>query len=262
MKQESSLSDSQLLRYSRHILLPEIDIVGQEKLLASKILIIGAGGLGSPVAMYLASSGIGEMTLCDHDFVDASNLQRQIVHDLESLGVNKARSAARRLRTMSPDTRIRTLETQATASLLRHEVQHADIVIDCTDNFSTRYLINKICVEYQTPLISGAAIGFSGQLLTLDFRQADHPCYACVFPDEASAPDQDINCALFGVFSPLVGIIGCSQAAAALRLLLDLGDPLNPAPPRLHVYQAIQGEWHSVNITRDPECPVCANKQN
>lgn len=255
MNKAKGLSDSQLLRYSRHILLPEIDIAGQETLLAAKIFIIGAGGLGSPAAMYLASSGIGEITLCDHDFVDASNLQRQIVHDLESLGINKARSAARRLRTMSPDTRIRTLESKASEALLRQEIPNADIVLDCTDNFPTRYLINKICFEYRTPLISGAAIGFQGQVLSLDFRRTNSPCYACVFPDSPDAPEQDMSCALFGVFSPLVGIIGSTQAAAALRLLLSLGDP-QPSP-RLHLYQALRGEWRSLDIERDPQCPVC-----
>lgn len=253
---QHDLNDAQLLRYSRHILLPEIDIAGQIKLLSSRILIIGVGGLGSPVAMYLAASGVGELTLCDHDHVEISNLQRQIVHDIDSLGMNKAHSAARRLQRMNPETHVRTLELRADRTLLEQEISLADLVLDCSDNFSTRYLINELCVAKKTPLISGAAIGFQGQLGIFDFRHAHTACYACIFPDHPDAAEHDISCALFGVFAPLVGVIGSSQALAALTLLLGIHQETTQT---LRIYHGLKNHWQTLSLHKDPQCPVCAS---
>lgn len=248
----TELSDLALLRYSRHILLPEIDITGQERLLASRALIVGAGGLGSPVALYLASAGVGQITIADNDTVELSNLQRQIVHDNDSLTMNKAQSAARHMQRLNPDVQIHALTERLDHNRLRQLAVDHDVVLDCCDNFATRHAINAACVETGTPLVSGAAVRFSGQLAVYDTRETNAPCYACVFP--ASGEATDGPCATFGVLSPLVGVIGSLQAVEAIKLLAGV-----PAQPGwLTMYDALSGEFSRIKMPRDMQCPTCA----
>jgi molybdopterin-synthase adenylyltransferase len=248
------LNDQQLLRYSRHILLDEIGIEGQQKLLAAHALILGAGGLGSPVALYLGSAGVGNITVVDHDTVDATNLQRQIAHKLSSVGKPKAESVQRAIAAINPDVVVTpTIEKVGDASLCAL-VERADVVLDCTDNFATRHAINRACVKHRKPLVSGAAIGFDGQLTVFDPRSAISPCYACMFP-ESSQP-VEAQCATMGVFAPLVGIIGSVQAAEALKLLLGVGQSL---AGRLLMLDGRQMQWTEVGIPRDANCPVCGD---
>ena len=217
------MTDDQLLRYSRHILLDEIGIEGQQRLLSAHALIIGAGGLGSPVALYLGTAGVGHITVVDHDHVDITNLQRQIAHKLSRVGLPKAESVRHSVRDINPDVQLRALVQRADAELLDELVPQADVVVDCCDNFRTRHAVNAACVKHRKPLVSGAAVGFDGQISvydtrdTRDTRDSASPCYACVFPPEATVTDAD--CATMGVFAPLVGIIGSMQAAEALKLL-------------------------------------------
>lgn len=246
------MNDNQLLRYSRHILLPQIGIEGQEKLLAAHALIIGAGGLGSPVALYLAASGVGKLTLCDGDAVDLTNLQRQIAHQTASIGINKALSAQRTLATINPEVTVLAIPHRAEGDALLHLVDGADIVIDASDNFATRHAVNRACVRLRKPLVSGAAVRFDGQVTAFDLRKDSSPCYHCLFPETAGA--DETRCAENGVFSPLVGIIGAVQAAEALKLLLGIGQTLNG---RLLLLDGLAMEWRSIKLNKDPACAVC-----
>lgn len=247
------MTDDQLLRYSRHILLDELGIEGQQRLLASHALVIGAGGLGSPVALYLGTAGVGRLTLVDHDSVDVTNLQRQIAHNLARVGRPKAESARDTIAAINPDVQVTPLVERADAARLVELVQDADVVIDCSDNFATRQAVNAACVAHRKPLVSGAAIGFDGQVSVYDTRQPDAPCYACVFPPEATF--EEVACATMGVFAPLVGIIGTVQAAEALKLLAGIGHSL---AGRLQMLDARAMEWTEIRLLRDPACPVCA----
>ncbi len=246
------MNDTQLLRYSRHILLDQIGIGGQERLLASHALIIGAGGLGSPVALYLAVAGVGHITLADHDVVELTNLQRQIAHDMASLGVNKAVSAAGRMAAMNPDVAVLALQEKLAGAPLDAAVAKADVVLDCSDNFATRHAVNRACVKHRKPLVSGAAVRFDGQIAAFDLRQSGAPCYACLFPEQAQ--DAEMRCAEFGVFAPLVGVVGALQASEALKLLIGTGESLSG---RLLLYDSLAADWRSLRLKQDPACPVC-----
>jgi molybdopterin/thiamine biosynthesis adenylyltransferase len=247
------MDDSQLLRYSRHILLDDVGIEGQRRLLAAHALVIGAGGLGSPVALYLGTAGVGTITLVDDDVVELTNLQRQIAHDLSRLGQPKAESAARSIQAINPEVRVVPRVLRADARLLDELVAQADVVLDCSDNFRTRQAVNAACVAHRRPLVSGAAIGFDGQISVYDTRRAEAPCYACVFPADATV--EETNCATMGVFAPLVGIIGSMQAAEALKLLAGVGSSL---AGRLLMLDARTMEWMQVAVQRSAGCAVCA----
>ncbi|SFB68263.1 [sulfur carrier protein ThiS] adenylyltransferase [Polaromonas sp. OV174] len=246
------MNDEQLLRYSRHILLDEIGIEGQEKLLASHALIIGAGGLGSPVALYLGSAGVGRITIVDHDRVDATNLQRQIAHNLARIGEFKAESVRQSVAAINPDVKVIPVTERADDTLLDKLVQEADLVLDCTDNFATRHAINRACVRNRKPLVSGAAIRFDGQVSVYDARNAQSPCYACIFPESDSL--EETACATMGVFAPLVGIVGTVQAAEALKLLCGIGQPLTG---RLLLLDGRGMEWNEMKLARNIGCTVC-----
>jgi molybdopterin/thiamine biosynthesis adenylyltransferase len=246
------MNDLQLLRYSRHILLPQIEYDGQDKLTQSHVLIVGAGGLGSPVAMYLAASGVGTLTICDFDAVDLTNLQRQIIHTTQSVGTNKAVSAQQAIFEINPDVLVHTVQQKSTESEMAALVAKADVVVDCSDNFATRYALNRLCFQHKTPLVSGAAIRFEGQITVFDFRHAASPCYHCLYPDTGS--DQEMRCADNGVFAPLVGMIGTAQAAEALKLLLNIGESLQG---RLLLLDALTAEWRTIKLARDAACTVC-----
>ena len=247
------MNDSQLLRYSRHILLDEIGVEGQARLLASHALIVGAGGLGSPAALYLGSAGVGRITVVDHDRVDATNLQRQIAHSLGRVGQLKAESIATAIAQINPDASVTALSERADDNLLDALVPQANVVLDCTDNFQTRHAINRACVRHGKPLVSGAALRMDGQVSVFDTRQPLAPCYACLFP-EAEAPEET-HCATMGVFAPLVGIIGSMQAAEALKLLCGIGESL---AGRLLMLDARQMRWSEMQARRQPGCSVCA----
>ena len=246
------MNDQQLLRYSRHILLDEIGIEGQQRLLDAHALVIGAGGLGSPVALYLASAGIGTITLVDDDNVDLTNLQRQILHTTPRIGEPKATSGKAALAAINPQVSVVALIERAEGARLAELVAAALVVLDCTDNFATRHAINRACVGAGVPLVSGAAIRFDGQVSVFDSRSADSPCYACLFPPGGSF--DEINCATMGVFAPLVGIIGAMQAAEALKIVGEIGRSL---AGRLLLFDGLQAEWTSISIARDPGCSVC-----
>ena len=246
------MTDDELLRYSRHILLNEIGIEGQEKLLASRALIIGAGGLGSPVALYLGTAGVGHITIVDNDVVDVTNLQRQIAHVTANVGVNKSLSAAQSIAAINPLAHVECITERADAALLATLVARADVVIDCCDNFATRHAINAACVAHKVPLVSGAAIRFDGQITVYDARNPQSPCYACVFPLDATF--EETRCATMGVFAPLVGIIGSMQAAEALKLLTGTGTPL---VGRLQMLDGRAMEWNEVRMGRNGSCAVC-----
>ena len=246
------MNDEQLLRYSRHILLDEIGIEGQEKLLSSHVLVIGAGGLGSPVALYLGSAGVGRMTVVDHDHVDATNLQRQIAHTLERVGTFKADSVVQAVAAINPDVQVTPLACKADDALLDRLVRDADLVLDCTDNFAIRHAINRACVNHRKPLVSGAAIRFDGQVTVYHSGSEESPCYACIFPETGLL--EETSCASMGVFAPLVGIVGSVQAAEALKLLCGIGQALTG---RLLMLDTRSMEWHEMKISRNPACPVC-----
>ncbi|WP_374567884.1 ThiF family adenylyltransferase [Nitrosomonas sp.] len=246
------MNDHQLLRYSRHILLPEIDIEGQEKLCQSRVLIIGAGGLGSPALMYLAASGVGNLIICDGDQVDLTNLQRQIIHDNHSIGLAKTLSAKKALAKINPEINITAIQEKADATKLLHLTAEADVVLDASDNFATRSLINQACVAHKKPLISGAVVRFEGQVSVFDLSQTDSPCYHCLYPMEGE--QEDMPCAIMGVFSPIAGIIGCVQAAETIKTLLNIGDSLNG---RLLLLDGLTMNWREAKVNKDPECPVC-----
>ncbi|MBM3368046.1 MAG: HesA/MoeB/ThiF family protein [Betaproteobacteria bacterium] len=249
------MNDEQLLRYSRHILLPEFGIEGQQRLLESHALLIGAGGLGSPAALYLASAGVGTLTVCDGDVVDRTNLQRQIVHREAAIGRPKAESARETLQTLNAETRIRAVAERVEGARLQALVAEADVVLDASDNFATRHAVNRACVAAGKPLVSGAGVRFDGQLAVFDLRAADAPCYACLFPEDGE--QEETRCAVMGVFAPLVGIVGAMQAAEALKLLTGAGTSMNG---RLLLIDALAMELRTVKLARDPGCGVCARR--
>jgi len=251
------MDDNQLLRYSRHILLPQIGIEGQEKLLGSHALIIGAGGRGSPAALYLAASGVGRITICDGDSVDLTNLQRQIAHFTHSLGTNKATSAQRTLKAINPEINITAIPQRVEGAELNCLIAQSDVVLDASDNFATRHAVNRACVAHGKPLISGAAIRFDGQVAVFDLRAPSSPCYHCLFPEAGG--EEGERCAVMGVFAPLVGIIGSTQAAEALKILCGAGQSLNG---RLLLLDGLQMEWRSIRLKKDPACPVCGELKN
>jgi molybdopterin/thiamine biosynthesis adenylyltransferase len=246
------MNDKQLLRYSRHILLPQIEYAGQEKLTKSHVLIVGAGGLGAPTALYLAASGVGKLTICDFDTVDLTNLQRQIIHTTQSVGTNKALSAQQTIYEINPEVNVQAVQQKSTEDEFKKLAAEADVVIDCSDNFATRYALNRVCFALKKPLVSGAAVQFEGQITVYDFRHEASPCYHCLFPDTGS--DQEMRCTENGVFSPLVGMIGTAQAAEALKLILNIGESLQG---RLLLLDALNMEWRTIKFARDPKCAVC-----
>ena len=246
------MNDEQLLRYSRHILLPEIGIEGQEKLLAARALVIGAGGLGSPVALYLASAGVGSLTLCDNEDVDLTNLQRQIVHRTATIGTKKVESARATLAGINPEVRVAALAERVDERRLEALAADADVVVDGSDNFATRHAANRVCVRLRKPLVSGAAVRFDGQVAVFDLRASGAPCYSCLFPEHGES--EDVRCAVMGVFAPLTGIVGSIQAAEALKLLTDTGETL---AGRLLLLDALTMQVRTIRLTRDPSCPVC-----
>jgi molybdopterin/thiamine biosynthesis adenylyltransferase len=249
------MTDDQLLRYSRHILLDEIGVEGQQRIMAAHALVIGAGGLGSPVALYLGTAGVGRITLVDHDTVDLTNLQRQIAHTMARVGQSKAGSAQQAIAAINPEPRVAAVARRADASLLDELVPGADVVIDCCDNFATRHAINAACVRHARPLVSGAAIRFDGQVSVYDTRDEGSPCYACVFPPADEF--EEALCATMGVFAPLVGIIGAMQAAEALKLLSGVKTSL---AGRLQMLDARSMEWNEMRVPRNLRCPVCRER--
>ena len=246
------MNDEQLLRYSRHILLPQIGIEGQQKLLAARALVIGAGGLGSPVALYLASAGVGTLTLCDNEDVDLTNLQRQIVHRMESIGRKKVDSARAALAAINPGVEVAALAERVDGKRLEILAARHDVVIDGSDNFATRHAVNRACVKLGKPLVSGAAVRFDGQVAVFDLRQRDSACYACLFPESGDA--EDVRCAVMGVFAPLTGIVGSIQAAEALKLIAGAGETLSG---RLLLLDALAMQVRTIKLRKDPACPVC-----
>jgi molybdopterin/thiamine biosynthesis adenylyltransferase len=249
------MQDDALLRYSRHILLDDIGIEGQQRILDSHALVIGAGGLGSPVAMYLACAGVGQITVTDHDTVDLTNLQRQIAHRTDSVGRPKVESLQATLHALNPLVQVKALQIRADAESLDDLVAAADVVLDCCDNFSTRHAVNAACVKHGKPLVSGAAIQFDGQISVYDTRAAEAPCYACIFPPQAAF--EEVRCSTMGVFAPLVGIIGSMQAAEALKLLSGVGRSLNG---RLQMLDGRAMEWTEIRMPRNLSCPVCTSR--
>jgi molybdopterin-synthase adenylyltransferase len=247
------MDDAQLLRYSRHILLPELGLEAQEKFAAAHALVIGAGGLGAPVAQFLAAAGVGTLTLCDPDTVDLTNLQRQILYATADVGAPKVAAAKARLAAVNPEVRVDAVEARVGPGELLPLVERADVVLDCSDNFTTRHAVNRACVASRTPLVSGAAIRFDGQIAVFDPRAPDMPCYHCLFGEGEEL--EATRCAVMGVFAPVVGIIGATQAAEALKLIAGIGEPL---VGRLLLLDAFAMRWREVRIPRDPQCPVCA----
>lgn len=247
------MNDQELLRYSRHILLDEIGIEGQNKLLKSHVLIIGAGGLGSACAPYIAVAGVGKITIVDDDAVDLTNLQRQIMHEEISVGEPKVTSATRMLSRLNPHTNIVPIQKRADAILLKELIDTADVVIDCTDNYKTRHAINRACVQAKKPLVFGAAIQFDGQASVFDTNIETSPCYACVFPEDHEF--EEARCATMGVFAPLVGIIGTLQAAQALQVIIGCAEPLIG---RLALWDGRRSEMTQIKVKRKTDCPVCS----
>jgi molybdopterin/thiamine biosynthesis adenylyltransferase len=247
------MTDEQLLRYSRHILLPEIGVEGQQKLLSASALVIGAGGLGSPAAMYLAAAGLGTITLADGDAVDLTNLQRQILHATESLGKPKAESGRAALARINPEVKVVAVQQRLQDGALDTLVGSSSVVLDCSDNFATRHAVNRACVRHRKPLVSGAAVRFDGQVSVFDLRDELSPCYHCLFPENAEL--EEMRCAVMGVFAPLTGIIGTVQAAEALKLLAGVGETLKG---RLLILDALAMQWRTIRLAKDPACPVCA----
>ncbi len=247
------MDDSQRLRYSRHLLLNEFGEEAQERLLAAHALVVGAGGLGSAALLYLASSGIGHITVCDGDRVELTNLQRQVVHRQDSIGKPKASSAAATLAAINPEIHVEALEERAGPERLAALVRAADVVLDCSDNFSTRHALNRACVAARTPLVSGAGIRFDGQIAVFDLRRADAPCYHCLFAEDAGGAEEE-RCATLGVFAPLVGVIGTLQALEAIKIVASIGESL---AGRLLLFDALASRWHEVRLARDPHCRIC-----
>ncbi len=249
------MNDDQLLRYSRHILLDEVGIEGQQALLAASVLVIGAGGLGSPAAMYLASAGVGRLTLVDDDDVDLTNLQRQILHTSARVGQPKAVSGREALLQINPGIDVLALCERADDARLAELVAAASVVLDCSDNFATRHAVNRACFAAGVPLVSGAVIRFDGQISVFDPRSSSSPCYSCLFPQDQ--PFEDVACSTMGVFAPLVGIIGAMQAAEAMKLIIGTGTSL---AGRLLLLDGRSMEWTSIGVARSPDCPVCSHR--
>jgi molybdopterin-synthase adenylyltransferase len=247
------MTDEQLLRYSRHILLPEIGIEGQEKLLTASALVVGAGGLGSPAALYLAAAGVGAIILADGDEVDLTNLQRQILHTTESLGKPKAESGRETLARINPEVKVVPVRQRLRDEALDPLVASSSVVLDCSDNFATRHSINRACVRHRKPLVSGAAVRFDGQVSVFDLSDDLSPCYHCLFPENAEL--EEARCAVMGVFAPITGIIGAVQAAEALKLLTGAGETLKG---RLLILDALAMQWRTIRLAKDPACAVCA----
>jgi len=245
------MNDDQLLRYSRQILLPQIDILGQQKLLDSHVLIIGLGGLGSPVALYLAAAGVGRLTLVDDDHVEISNLQRQIIHSEDDIGRLKVESAADSLKAIHSGCQLEIKTMRLDKSALKRSVEEADVVVDCSDNFATRFLLNEVTQEYKTPLVSGAAIRMEGQVTVYDSRQKGSACYRCIYQDEGELQQ---TCSESGVLSPLLGIIGSMQAVETIKLIAGIGETLSG---RLLIFDALSMSWQEMKLRQDPSCPVC-----
>lgn len=246
------LNDDQLLRYSRHILLPDVGVAGQERIADASVLVVGAGGLGCPVALYLGAAGVGRIVLADSDRVDLTNLQRQIGHATVSIGENKADSLARSVRVINPEIEVIPLGVRLSGSSLYQAAGAVDLVVDGSDNFATRHAVNRACVALRKPLVSGSAIGFSGQLAVFDSARADSPCYHCLFPELADEPE--LRCADAGVFAPLVGVIGAMQAMEALKYLARVGQPLIGS---LLLWDGLHADTRVLKVPRDPDCPVC-----
>lgn len=246
------MNDDQLLRYSRHILLDDIGIEGQERILNAHAIVIGAGGLGSPAALFLASAGVARITLVDDDAVDLTNLQRQITHTTARVGEAKVHSAAQALKALNPEVRIEAVQARADAAWLDEQVAHATVVLDCSDNYETRQAVNAACVNHRVPLVTGAAIRFDGQITVVDPRHAEAPCYACIFAPNAAF--EEIQCSTMGVFAPMVGIIGSMQAAEALKLIAGIGESL---AGRLLMLDGRSMEWTALKIPRQAHCSVC-----
>ncbi|GAB2738332.1 molybdopterin-synthase adenylyltransferase MoeB [Melaminivora jejuensis] len=246
------MTDDQLLRYSRHILLDEIGIEGQERILAAHVLIIGAGGLGSPAALFLGSAGVSTLTLVDDDEVDLTNLQRQIAHTSERVGSPKVQSAAQAVQAINPQVQVRCIQQRVDRQALDALVAQADVVLDCSDNYRTRHAINAACVAAGKPLVAGAAIRFDGQVSVYDRRHPGAPCYACLFAPDAQF--EEVQCSTLGVFAPMVGIIGTMQAAEALKLIVGIGQSL---AGRLLMLDGRDMQWSQMRVARDPGCQVC-----
>ena len=246
------MNDQQLLRYSRHILLDEVGIEGQERLRHSHALIVGAGGLGCPAALYLAASGIGKLTLADPDKVDLTNLQRQVLYRSDSVGTPKVEAARTSLSALNPDVDIVPLAQRLDERSLDLFVKAADVVLDCSDNFATRHALNRACVKFKKPLVSGAAIRFVAQVAVFDLRKPDAPCYACLFPEDGKV--EEVQCSTMGVFAPLTGVVGALQAMEAAKLLIGAGETLNG---RLLLLDAKQSGWRTVRVKKDPACNTC-----
>lgn len=245
------MNDNQLLRYSRQIMLPQIDIEGQQKLLAASVLIVGAGGLGSPATMYLAAAGVGTLAIYDNDTVDLSNLQRQITHHTPDIGTDKVISTRQTLNQLNPDVKIRAIKQRLEGEQLELEVMRADVVLDCSDNFATRFAINSACVKHQTPLVSGAAIRFEGQVAVFTPGKNNSPCYNCLYHSDG----EDLqNCATNGVIAPLTGIIGSIQALEAMKLIMAIGDVLSG---RLLLLDGLTMEWNTMKLRKNPDCATC-----
>ncbi len=246
------MTDDELLRYSRHILLADIDVAGQESLCQAHVMIVGLGGLGCPVALYLAASGVGHLTLVDFDEVDASNLQRQIAHTQQHIGLNKAKSAMLSVQQINPSVTVDTIEEKVDSDEWQVHLETVDIVADCTDNFATRFALNKAGYHAKKPLVSGAAIRFEGQLSVFDFRDPQTPCYQCLYSDQI---DDNLSCAESGVLSPVVGVIGSLQALEVIKLIVNIGNSLTG---RLLIFDAKHHQWQELQLPRDSSCPICS----
>jgi len=247
------LTDDELMRYSRQLLLPAFDVAGQVRLKQARALIVGAGGLGCPVALYLGAAGVGQVIVVDDDTVEVANLQRQIAFDQSDLGQSKAEALAQRVRQINPVVTVTPLSQRLDGAALEQGVREATVVVDCTDNFTTRFALNRACVQARVPLVSGAAIRGEGQLSVFDVRQPDSPCYHCLYSEEGN---EDLTCSEAGVIGPLVGMVGSSQAMEAIKLISGVGSPLIG---RLLILDAWQMEWRQMTLARDPECPVCGS---
>lgn len=247
------MTDDELLRYSRQIMLPQLDVAGQEKLRAATVLVVGLGGLGSPVALYLAAAGVGRLLLVDHDVVDLSNLQRQIIHQTESIGASKVESAAAHVRRLNPHVDVQVVAEKLTGQNADHWVGQADVILDCSDNFAVRFLLNRLSVQHLVPLVSGAAIQFEGQLSVYDPGRDESPCYRCLY-DETG--EEDLRCSRNGVLAPIVGIVGSIQATEAIKLLTGVGSPL---VGRLLLLDGLRMQFREIRLKKNDQCPVCGH---
>lgn len=249
------MNDQELLRYSRHILLPQIGIEGQERLNNASVLIVGAGGLGCPVALYLAAAGVGRIDIADSDTVDLTNLQRQIGHQTRSIGINKALSLRENMLAINPEVNVLAMEQRMDGEVLDQAVKQSDVIVDCSDNFATRHAVNRACVIHAKPLVSGAAIGFSGQVIVFDTREAMSPCYQCLFPETA---EEGLRCSEAGVLSPLVGVVGSLQAVEVIKLIAGAG---KPAIGMLTLLDSLDGSFRQIRVPRDVSCAVCGSRK-